>query len=215
MGKTTFRGYNRVKFQSLKLGKTVLCQSLVMRDFLIHLEWDDSVNSYQTKPFHIAYKINDIPKKFHPHLLVERQKNQISIVWLKSALHNDEKDKNLIGLITDICRNNNYFFEVKTPHEIRREPYFSNLKHLRRYSRYEISIQDIFLCSDFFDKYSSPVFGDLIEFFHYRKKHSQIAFALLSQKIIGADLDSYLINEDMPISLINPFPNLKNGRIEA
>lgn len=215
MARAAFRGYNRIKFQSLKLNKTVFCQSLILRDYLTHLEWDDSVISYQIKPFQIIYKINNAPRKFQPHLLVERQENQPSIVWLKSTLNNDEKDEKFIRLITDVCNQNNYILEVKTPCEIRKEPYFSNLKLLRRYNRCEISVQEIFLCSDFFGKFSNPVFGDLVEFFQFRENFPQTAFALLSQKIIRADFDSSLINEDLPIQLINPFPNFKNGRIDV
>lgn len=215
MTNIVFRGYNRVKFPSLKLGKTVFCQSLILRDYLIHLEWDDSVISYQIKPLRIIYKINNAQRKFQPHLLVERKKLQPSLIWLKSALQNNKNDTQLINLITDVCKKNDYSFEVKTRFEIRKDPYFHNLRLLRKYNRFEISVQEIFLCSDFFSKFSNPVFGDLVEFFHFRGKFPQTAFALLSQKVIGADLNSYLINEDMPIELINPFPNMQNGRIKA
>lgn len=56
-----FRGYNRVKFQSAKLGKTVLCNSLLLRDYLLQLEWDDDVKSYEVKPFKVSYKVENRP----------------------------------------------------------------------------------------------------------------------------------------------------------
>jgi hypothetical protein len=214
MTKVVFRGYNRVKFQSLKLGKTVFCQSLLLRDYLLHLEWDATVSTYELNPFKIIYKFEGKKRIFSPHLLITRLADQPCIVWLKSSPDDkEESSQKSVKLINEICSRNNYYFEIKTPGQIRKEPLFSNLKLLRRYSRNEITINQIVLCNDFFSRNRLPFLSNLIEFFERRNELAQAAYALLAQKIVTADFDSELINDDLSLQLVNSLPSFVNGRL--
>lgn len=216
MAQANFRGYNRVKFQSLKLGKTIFCQSLFLRDYLLHLEWDESVRFYELKPFKITYKTEGRRRRsIHPHLLINTFEDQQIIVWLKSSISDEEKHNQILKLLTNFCETKGFRFLVKFPEEIRKEPLFSNLKFLRRYSRCEITFQHTVLCRDFFNKISFPSLGELIQFFSEKNENIQIVYALLSQKIVSADVNSSLINYDTPVKLQNRFPSFQNGRIAA
>ena len=213
MGRTVFRGYNRVKFQSEKLGKTVFCQSLLLRDYLLHLEWDETVQSYELKPFKISIKIDGNRKIIKPHLLLNHSDKQPTITWLKSATDDDSNHERTIKSLSTYLETKGLDFSVKNAAEIRREPLFSNLKFLRRYIRCEISFRDSLLCNEFFEYISEPHLGDLISFFKGKNAHVQNAFALLSHKIIEADIYTNQINYELPIKLRQQFPNFTNGRL--
>ena len=215
MAKANFRGYNRIKFQSLKLGKTVFCQSLFLRDYLLHLEWDESVRSYELKPFKISYKVEGRRRTVSPHVLINNSEEQQIIVWLKSSIYEEEKHNQIVKLLTTFCETKGFCFLVKFPGEVRKEPLFSNLKLLRRYSRCEITFHHTVLYREFFDRFSFPILGSLIHFFSEKNENVQTVYALLSQKIISADVNSSFINHDTPIKLQNRFPNFQNGRIAA
>lgn len=213
MRNITFRGYNRVKFPSLKLGKMIFCKSLLVRDYLIHLEWDDTVTSYELKPFKIAYKADGKRRFFTPHLLVNAQANQTKIVWLISSTDLEKGQEKFIKLVSNACSGQGYSFEIKRAYEIRNDPFFSNLKILQRYARFEITIKQIFLCNDFFAQTSAPCLGDLMKFFSCRNEPMQAVFALLAQKIVSADLNSELIDDELSLRLVNSLPAFINGRL--
>jgi hypothetical protein len=214
MSKIKFRGYNRVKFQSEKLGKTVFCQSLLLRDYLIHLEWDENVLSYELKPFKISYKLGDVRKTLSPHLLIKTFDNQQIVAWLKSSTEDEQSLNQAVKLISNICENEGFIFAVKSPDEIRRPPFLSNLKLLRRYHRCEITLAQTLLCSEFFLTVSNPTLGDLIKFFIHKNENAGTAIALLSKKIVEADIDSLSLDDSLPIKLRRQFPIFKQGRLQ-
>lgn len=215
MTKITFRGYNRVKFQSLKLSKTVFCQSLILRDYLLHLEWDENVLSYELKPFKISYKLNGIRKTMYPHVLVTDSQQQSTIIWLKSSVADEVNHHLTVRLLTSFCETKGFCFQVKSADEIRKEPFFSNLKFLRRYSRCEINFQHTVLCSEFFNSYSDPNLGNLIQFFRSNNENPQTVYALLFQKNIETDITESQIDHDSNLTLKKQFPAFRNGRIAA
>ena len=215
MARAMFRGYNRVKFPSLKLGKTVFCQSLFLRDYLLHLEWDESVLSYELKPFKISYKAGGQRRTINPHVLLNSSNSQPIVVWLKSSIKDQEDHIQVVKLLTNFCETKGFSFLVKFPEDIRKEPLFSNLKLLRRYSRCEINFDQTLLCREFFESFSNPLFGDLIQFLNVKNEAPETAYALLSQKIIEADINSNFVNHDSSIKLKTQFPNFQRGRIAA
>jgi len=166
MARSVFRGYNRVKFQSLKLGTTIFCQSLLLRDYLLHIEWDENVQSYELKPFKIFIKINGNRKIIQPHLRLNHTNQKPTLVWLKSAIDDEENQRKTIKFLKNFLESNDFNFSVLIADEIRKEPFYSNLKFLRRYLRSEITFSDTLLCQEFFSSVSEPVLGDLVQFLH-------------------------------------------------
>lgn len=213
MARTVFRSYNRVKFQSEKLSKTVFCQSLLLRDYLLHLEWDESVQSYELKPFKISIKIDGNRKSIQPHLLLNYSDKQPTVTWLKSAIDDESRHQRTVRYLSNFLQTKGFDFSVKDADEIRREPLFSNLKLLRRYRRCEISIAESLLCNEFFASVYPPLFGDLIRFFKRKNNNQQVAYALLTHKIIEADIHSRPVNYELPVRLRLQFPNFYNGRL--
>lgn len=213
MARTIFRGYNRVKFQSGKLGKTVFCQSLLLRDYLLHLEWDETVQSYELKPFKISFEMDGNRKTLRPHLLLNHSDRQSTVTWLKSTIDNAPSHERVVKFLSNFLQSQGFDFTVKTADEIRHEPLLSNLKFLRRYLRYEISFTDTLLCNEFFNGVSEPLLGDLICFCKGRNANDHTAYALLTHKIVEADIHIHSINYELPIKLRQQFPNFTNGRM--
>jgi hypothetical protein len=212
MVRETFRGYNRVKFQSIKLGRPVLCQSLLLRDYLLSLEWDTDVKSYELRPFKITYFENGHRRLFRPHLLFDTWSNEKTAVWLKSSIDDEDVHSRMVRLISDICVRSDLKFSVITSAEIRREPFFSNLQILRRYKRTEITSDHISLCNEVFCRINTPLLGDLIECLLLRDQDPGAAFAFLASRIIEADFHNLPVNFDLPITLTKPVPDYENGR---
>jgi hypothetical protein len=207
-----FRAYNRVKFQSEKLGKSIWCNSLLLRDYLILLEWDTQIKSYELWPFKISYIHQGQRRIFRPHLLFETVEEASTAVWLRGTQDEPGVDEPIVRFLTNFCEKQEVGFLVRHASDIRQDPFFSNLTLLRRYNRCELTVDHIFLCGDFFDKFTTPLFGDLVEFLLGRDCHPATPFALLSQQVIGADLNSNLINENLPIQLTKSINDFENRR---
>jgi len=59
-------------FPSLKNAQSMYCDSKLERDYLIHLEFDESVERYVTQPLSIAYlSERDKPTRYTPDLLIK------------------------------------------------------------------------------------------------------------------------------------------------
>lgn len=211
MSKIAFRGYNRIKFPSLKLGKTIFCQSLLLRDYLLYLEYDENIEFYGLKPFKIAYKVYGKGKTFQPHLLLRYLQNRPKVVWIKPTLDKEDHQQ-FIQFVSNFLDTKGFDFAVVCTNEIRKEPLFSNLKLLRRYLRSDLTFATLLLCIEFFEGISDPLLGDLIDFFSYKGENVQTVYSLLAQKLIETDIFSSHITINSSVTLKSKFPIPQNRR---
>jgi hypothetical protein len=186
------------KFPSIKLRRTVYCESGLELDYAFLLDADHGgALSFQEQPGKIKYYLNGKLRTYTPDFLVTRpDKKQVVEVKPESKVFNEE-NKILFGIINSICRGAVYEFVVVTDAKIRVQPRLGNIKLLWKYGRTPIYPRHQIYCHEFFARKGNTVLGELLEFFAHQKEGKAVVFSLLYWGIVGIDINA-------PISLNAP-----------
>lgn len=178
------------KFPSIKLKRTVYCESGLELDYAFLLDADHGVNSFQEQPGKIRYYLNGKLRTYTPDFFVTRpDKKQIVEVKPESKVFTEE-NKILFGVIDSICRKANCEFVVVTDIKIRVQPRLDNIKLLWKYGRTPICPRHHIYCQEFFALKRNLVLGELFEFFANRKEGRSVVFSLLYWGVIGVDINA-------------------------
>jgi hypothetical protein len=185
------------KFPSIKLGKTVYCESGPELDYAYLLDPDQSVIFFQEQPGKIKYYLNGKLHKYTPDFLVIRP-NKKQIVEVKPASKaSAEKYKILFRIIEAICLEAGYEFIVVTDEEIRAGARLSNIKALWKYGRTLITPRHHISCQEFFTQNPSATLGELFAFFACRGEGRGVVFSLLYWGVVGIDIDLPLTTQSL------------------
>lgn len=189
------------KFPSIKLGRTVYCESGLELDYAFLLDADHgNVLSFQEQPVKIRYHLHGKSHTYTPDFLVIRpDKKQVVEVKPESKAWSEE-NRTLFEVIEVICRKADYEYVVVTDVRIRIEPRLCNIKLLWKYGRTPICPQHQIYCQEFFARKRTPVLGELFEFFAHLKEGRAVVFSLLYWGVVGIDVDAP-INIDAPVHL--------------
>lgn len=139
-------------FPSSKNGRSIAYESLLEKDLMYLLEFDDNVTAFTEQPLTIEYNILDKKRRYTPDLKVVR-KNKTQIIEIKPKakllkLLNDEKEKSKFDAAKYYCNSNGYEFKFVTDEDIYSGYLLKNIKYLFRYSRvnvkaaYELKIKN-------------------------------------------------------------------------
>jgi hypothetical protein len=126
-------------FPSEKIGRPVAFESLLERDYIFLLEYDNCVLSYQEQPITINYSFNNKDYRYTPDFLVKRSTGtQIIEIKPKSKLlkllsKEDGKRKLMAG--HNYCFSNGYEYKIITEEDIRSGSLLKNIKFLFGFSK--------------------------------------------------------------------------------
>ena len=127
-------------FPSIKNERPVAFESLLERDYMYLLEYDDDVITYKEQPLTISYCLDNRIRRYTPDFSVKR-KNKTQLIEikpqskLKKILYDDYmlKKYNAAALF---CKSNGYSeFNIVTDEEIRSGHLLNNIKYLFSYSK--------------------------------------------------------------------------------
>ncbi len=126
------------KFPSLKMGRTVMWESQIERDFLYLLEFDKDVLLFQEQPVEILYAYKTKTGKYYPGFYVERLscKELVDIKPSSKLRDHENTIKFLAG--DEYCRGRGWIFKVVTDEQIREEGPLENIKLLNRYAAVDV-----------------------------------------------------------------------------
>jgi len=176
------------KFPSLKLNRTVLWGSQLVRDFLYLLEFDPDVLSYREQPMQLDYVHNSVQYGYIPSFLVKRSKNQ-QIIEVKSEEQLGSEAATIkYRLIASILRQEGYDFYVVTDKTIRVQPRLDNIKFLWKYARTPITPQHQILCHNLMRRNHDVAFSEVVQFFESHHAPRQVVYALMYRGAFTFDL---------------------------
>jgi hypothetical protein len=189
------------KFPSIKLGRTVYCESGLELDYAFLLDADHGkALSFQEQPGKISYHLHGKSHTYTPDFLVIRpDKKQVVEVKPESKAWSEE-NRTLFEIVGSICHKAGYEFVVATDVRIRVEPRLYNIKLLWKYGRTPIYTQHQIYCQEFFARKRTSVLGELFEFFAQRKEGKAVVFSLLYWGVVGIDVNAPL-DIDAPVHL--------------
>lgn len=175
------------KFPSLKLDRTILWGSQLIRDYLYLLEFDPDVLSYCEQPLKLHY-IYDGPRYYAPNFLVERS-NKKQIIEVK-AESQPEGEASIIKyrLIDSIFRQEGFDFLIITDKIIRAQPRLDNIKLLWKYARTPITPQHQILYKNFMRRNRQAPLRETVQFFESHHVTGQVVYALMYQGVFVFDL---------------------------
>lgn len=191
------------KFPSIKLGRTIYCESCLELHYAFLLDADHGdVLYFKEQPGKIRYNLDGKLHTYTPDFLVIRS-NKKQIVEVKpESITSSEENIVLFRIIEPICREAGYEFIVATDLKIRVQPRLDNIKLLWKYGRTPIYPQHQIYCQEFFARKRDPILGELFDFFACRKEGRAVIFSLLYWGVVGIDINA-AINTGAPIYLPN------------
>lgn len=135
---------NRGSFPSLKMNQMVKYQSSIERDYMLILEYDPTVKSYEAQSVTIKYKDWDEKKQkwknrqYTPDFcILKSDHSQVLVECKAKKFVNSEMNQHKFAVARQWCAEHNWTFLVLTEEEIRAQPRFENLKLLWRYARFQ------------------------------------------------------------------------------
>jgi hypothetical protein len=141
--KITNKGIRKIigKFPSIKNGRSILFESMLEKDFLYHLESNDSITKYCEQPCKIKYYFNGKNRMYVPDFGVEwigrRKPSLIEVKPYAKVVQNAERLRNIKNAIEA----EGYDFQIYTEVYIRSQPRLDNLKYLNRFSKVKVSLK--------------------------------------------------------------------------
>lgn len=131
---------NRIgKFPSAKMGRMIMWESPLERDYIYLLEWDRDVQVYKEQPLKIFCPVDDAVCSYTPDFWVERV-DDIDLVEVKSSKYLNTPEAILQKEIgTEYCQQEGLNHLLITEQEIRKGHFLGNIKILFRYSRMIVS----------------------------------------------------------------------------
>jgi len=181
------------KFPSVKTGRPVWSESPLERDYIFLLEFDPDVVFYREQPLRLHYLLDGTVCTYTPDFLVERSSGAKQIVEVKpEKVALGEEYGRFSRAVASVCEKEGYEFLTATEKLIRTQPRLDNVKLLHRYARATILPQHLIECRRFFIECRKPSLGLLAEYLSAKGIAKQVAYALVHQGVVTADLNAPL-----------------------
>lgn len=193
-------GFKKTKgiFPSLKMGRTVKCESQIERDFLYLLEFDTDVLLFQERHLEILYAYKMKTGRYLPSFYVERGSSKELVDVKSSSKLNDPENKIKFLAGEEYCRRKGWVFKVVTDEQMREGSLLENIKLLQRYASVDVPIE--------FERHTKALVetngGEigLVELINRSKeKFGKVAigniYSLLYHQILSADLKESLSDQ--------------------
>lgn len=201
----------RVNFQSLKMGRTIACESLLECYFCFYLEFLDDVVFFEEQPVNIPYIYKDKNKNYFPDFKIIVSSGECFIVECK-PISDISLEKNQIKFFIgeEWCNLNNKTFLIVTDKKIMKQPLLSNLQAI--YDKQDFPIPDKYKEKIIYELYSNVekeyTISDLSLLIDKDNKNSikSMILRLLSDKLIRANIHLEKIDNDTRIYSINNIP---------
>ncbi|MBA1147837.1 TnsA endonuclease N-terminal domain-containing protein [Ectothiorhodospiraceae bacterium WFHF3C12] len=126
---------NVYQFQSLKMQRSMACESSLEFDHLFYLERDKTVAQYQVQPVTVSYLHRGRMRSYTPDVLIVREDGSLLLREVKphKKLENCELKEKLLA-VRAACLDRGVGFEVVTDEHIRCQPLLATLRTLYRHA---------------------------------------------------------------------------------
>lgn len=130
------RGKNIIgKFPSRKMGRMVAYESLIERDTIYLLEFDNGVSRYEEQPLTIRYEDDGKERHYTPDFWVLLENGRQCLVECKPARHvMKEKNQRKYAAARPWCRQHDIAFLVVTDKQLRQGHLLKNVQALSQYA---------------------------------------------------------------------------------
>lgn len=198
------------KFPSIKMGRMIMWESQIERDYLYLVDFDADVIFCQEQPLIVRY-YNDSDGKIHnytPDFLLVRRDNKKQVIEVKyEKTARSEEYQQLFQRVAPVLHQDGYEFIVVTDHMIRVQPLLRNVKLLHKYAKLRVSNEHLIYLTDLFAGREEILLGELITLLGPKGVYRQEVFALLRHGILSLDLGKEINNDSLVTFAINSYIN--------
>ena len=214
-----------VVFQSIKMKRSIRCESTIEGDLPYFLEYDPTVFEYYPQPFTITNTTGENYRYTPDFQVIRTDKKEIVECKPKILIHGEHTQKQ-IKRGTTWAKANGYNFVLVTDEDLRTGHVLANLKLLWRYSRLTVPTILLNRCITHLKAYSQGVsFENLASFLSdasNEQTNSQpftqmpFIYSMLFQHILQVDLDSPItLSTTIRLAPTAPNPNIRNSLIRG
>ncbi len=194
------------KFPSLKMGRMIMWESQIERDYLYLVDFDPDVVYCQEQPLIVRY-YDDRDCKMHrytPDFLLVRRSSKKQIIEVKDEkTARSEEYQQLFQRVAPVLHREGYEFIVVTDRMVRVQPLLKNAKLLHKYAATRISNEHLIHLTDLFaDRRELPL-GELTTLLGSKGISMQQIFALLWHGILSIDLGKEINSDSLVAFAMN------------
>lgn len=183
---------------SYKMGRAVVWESQIERDFVYLLEFDPNVLSYQEQPRKFQYRDEGKAHSYTPDFEVRTNDKTLIIEVKPASKAQQEENQRLFKLVAPVIEADGFEYRVVTDTMIRHEPQLSNIKYLRIHGRTVPTASDQLIAHHHITQQPTATVGSLMDEFAARSLPRQTVYSLIYWGVIAVDLGQPLT----PLSLL-------------
>lgn len=182
--------FTAFEFEGFKNSQPINCDSEMLLNYLIFLEWDTTVKSYRQPEMSLGVEYRGANYEAEIALWVDYRNGETEMVhfldqkW--TALINE--NPMLYARFELLCRDSNLRYLPVSTVEINCEPLLSNLKLIWRNARYSLQMTHVMLVNNFLAREKQPTLGQLCELFSNAEFPVELVYTLIFHKLILADI---------------------------
>jgi hypothetical protein len=137
--KVSNRGGNIIgHFPSLKLGRMVVFESLIERDFIYLLDYESGVEQFSEQPLIIRYQHGDKKRQYTPDFRVVHRGHNLLFECKPAQLVDDSENQIKFEAARLWCHKQGWTFRVVTDEYLASNWRVKNVKRLTQFARYAI-----------------------------------------------------------------------------
>jgi len=214
-----------VVFQSIKMKRSIRCESTIEGDLPYFLEYDPTVLEYYPQPFTITDPTEE-NNRYTPDFQVIRTDKKEIVECKPKTLINGEHTQKQIKRGSTWAKANGYNFVLVTDEDLRTGHALANLKVLWRYSRLTVPTILLNRCITHLMAYSQGVSFENLASFLSNTSNDQanslpftqmpFIYSMLFRHILQTDLDSPITpSSTIRLAPSTPNPNIINSLIRG
>lgn len=138
--KVSSRGGNVIgKFPSIKMGRMIAFESLLERDFIYLLDYDEGVTWFEEQPLTIEYQDGGKMLHYTPDFHAVENGGDVLVECKPTRFVNKDENRRKFATARDWCTQHGWVFRITTEREVRAGFRLQNVKLLTRYARQSVN----------------------------------------------------------------------------
>ncbi len=134
--KVSNRGGNVVgRFPSIKMGRMIAFESLLERDFIYLLDYDDRIEWFEEQPLTIEYQQDDQVLHYTPDFQLLEAGQSVLVECKPERFVDTDENRRKFVAAQAWCAQRGWEFRVVTDHRVRKGFRLQNVKRLTHYAR--------------------------------------------------------------------------------
>lgn len=183
--------FTEFKFEGFKNSEAIICDSPMLLNYLIFLEWDSKVESYlQPQQMEIVVDYENAHYEAKIDLWVNLRSGRSKLInfldakWLQLL----NEHPMLHARFSRLCLESNLRYEPVSSFETNREPLASNLRLLWKNARQKFEMMHIRAAERFFERNCQTSIGKLQDEFTEAGYAADLVYTLIFHKLVLADV---------------------------